>query len=391
MREIATLLAAELPVAVHVRHELHAGPRLSGDEDDTATAVCAAIGDIPAQRIAKTGRMLRVGPSTGPAVVLRAELDGLPIQERSSVAWGSRSGVMHACGHDVHCAGLVALARAAQHVDLPAALLVLLQPREEQPPSGAADVLADPAFHAHRPAAVVGVHVQPELDRHQVGISPGPVNAACDILEITITGRGGHSAYPHRTDDPVLALAQVITALNHLVSRRIDPLHAAVVTVGEVHAGTAPNITPETAWASASLRTLDPSDRVPLHAAIRTAVTGTAAAYGCTAQIVITELDPILDNDPELASAIISEIGATSLAPTQFRSCGSDDFAIYTAAIPSAMIFVGTGDGTVGAPGLHHPGFVPPDEVIADVATAYLAGLLGGLSVLGRVGNHRHG
>jgi amidohydrolase len=152
--------------------------------------------------------------------------------------------------------------------------------------------------------------------------------------------------------------------------------------VGEIHAGSAPNITPETAWASASLRTLDPADRIPLHAAIRTAVTGTAEAYGCSARIVITEVDPVLDNDAELAAAIALEIDTTSLASTQFRSCGSDDFASYTAVIPSAMIFVGTGDGTGAEPGLHHPGFVPPDEVIADVATAYLAGLRGALSVI---------
>jgi amidohydrolase len=383
MREIDRLLAAELPTAVQLRHELHADPRLSGDEDDTAEAVCAAIGDVPAQRIAKTGRLLRIGPPTGPAVVLRAELDGLPLHERSTVEWASRSGAMHACGHDVHCAALVALARAARHVDLPAALLVLLQPREEQPPSGALDVLADDAFHAHQPASIVGVHVQPQLYRGQIGISPGPVNAAYDVLEITVSGRGGHSAYPHRTDDPVLALAQIVTTLHHLVSRRIDPLHAAVVTVGEMHAGTAPNIIPETAWASASLRTLDPNDRVPLHAAIRTAVAGTAEAYGCSAQVVITEVDPVLVNDAELTAAVIREIDTTSLVPTQFRSCGSDDFASYTAAVPSAMIFVGTSEGTEGGPGLHNPRFVPPDEVIADVATAYLAGLRGALSVLG--------
>jgi amidohydrolase len=382
MDEIAAVIAEELPAAVALRHRLHADPRASGDEDDTAEAISEAIG-LPAHRVAKTGRLLRIGPTTGSTIVLRAELDGLPIRERTGVAWASSSDVMHACGHDVHCAALVAVARAAHRVCLPVGLLFLLQPREEQPPSGAVDVLADETFGAHDPAAVIGVHLQPQLARGQVGVGPGPVNAASDLLEITVTGRGGHAAYPHRADDPVLALAQVVAALHHLVSRRVDPLHAAVLTVGEMHAGTAPNVIPGTAWATGVLRTLDPDDREPLHAAVRTMVAGVAEAYGCRASVTLTAGDPVLDNHPGLARATARELAGTSLTPTDFRSCGADDFAFFTATMPSVMIFVGTHDGDPRAPGLHHPEFLPPDELIGDVATAYLAGLRGALTSLG--------
>lgn len=379
---LTSLVAAEMPAAIALRHHLHNDPRLSGNEDDTADAICSAI-DARAQPVARTGRILRLGPQTGPAVVLRAELDGLPLHERSCVAWSStRPGVMHACGHDVHCAALAAVARAAQHVDLPVGIVILLQPREEQDPSGALDVLTDATFLAHRPAAIIGVHVQPQLLRGRIGVTPGPVNAAVDALQIQVAGRGGHSAYPHRTDDPVLAIAQIVTGLHHLVSRRVDPLHAAVLTVGEVHAGTASNIIPETAHAGASLRILDPRDREPLHTAILATVAGIAAAYGCTASADITELIPVLSNHPELTRQAAQALTTTTLTPTDFRSCGADDFAFYASRTPSLMMFVGTGDGTTDAPGLHHPAFVPPDDIIGDVATAYLAGLHGALVTL---------
>jgi amidohydrolase len=381
MDGLAALVAAELPAAIALRHRLHADPRLSGDEDDTAEALCAAIGG-PADRIAKTGRLLRIGPTTGPVVVLRAELDALPLYERSGMPWASNSGVMHACGHDVHCAALAAVARAAQSTDLPVGMLILLQPREEYVQSGAVDVLADEAFAAHEPAAVVGVHLQPQLARGQVGVSPGPVNAAGDHLEITITGHGGHGAYPHRTDDPVLALAQVVVSLHHLVSRRVNPLHAAVLTVGELHTGTASNIIPGTASATGLLRTLDRNVRDRLHTAVRTTVTGVAEAYGCHAAVTITEVNPILDNHPALAAATAEELAGSPLTPTDFRSCGADDFAFYSEKIPSVMIFVGTNNEELGLPGLHHPEFAPPDEIISEVCAAYLAGFRGALAAV---------
>src|SRR5690349_18726260 len=195
MDELARLVADELPAAVELRHRLHAEPRLSGDEEDTAAAVAAAIGG-PAQRVAGTGRLLRIGPTTGPSVMLRAELDALPLTEQSRLSWASTSDVMHACGHDVHCAAVVAVARAAVKVELPCGLLVVLQPREEHEPSGAADVVEDPLFAAHQPFAAIGVHVQPQLARGVVSATPGPVNASSDILDIRVSGRGGHGGYP---------------------------------------------------------------------------------------------------------------------------------------------------------------------------------------------------
>lgn len=383
VEHLRDLIAAELPAAVALRHRLHADPRRSGDEDDTADAVCTAIG-LPGVRVAGTGRVLRIGPATGPAVVLRAELDGLPLREQSGLPWASTSEVMHACGHDVHCAAVVAVARAARQVALPHGVVVLLQPREELAPVGAPDVLADPGFTAHDVRAVIGAHVQPVLPRGAVGTSVGAVNASADELEIVVTGPGGHGAYPHRTADPVLALAQIVVALHHLVPRRVDPLEAAVLTVGEIHAGTAPNIIPMEARARATLRAMTVADRDTLRGAAHDVVVHTAAAYGCTGELAVLDGEPVLVNDPVLTRASAAHLPGLALTPAGFRSCGSDDFAHYCAAVPSVMLFVGTGDGTPGAPGLHHPRFVPPDEVVGDSARAYLAGLLGAFDMLVR-------
>jgi amidohydrolase len=378
---LADLVAAELPAAVALRHRLHAEPRLSGDEDDTAEAVRAAIG-VAGDRVAGTGRLLRLGPSDGPAVVLRAELDGLPLREETGVGWASTSDVMHACGHDVHCAAVAAVARAARRTELPCGVVVLLQPREESAPLGAVDVLADPAFTAHDVRAVIGAHVQPVLPRGTVGTSAGPVNASADELDIVVTGIGGHGAYPHRSVDPVLALAQIVVTLHHLVPRRVDPLDAAVLTVGEIHAGTAPNIIPNEARARATLRAMSPPDRERLHRAARDVVAHTAAAYGCTGTLTVAEGEPALVNDPALTLAGAAHLPGLGAQPAEFRSCGADDFAHYSAVLPSVMLFVGTDDGAPGAPGLHHPAFLPPDDVVGEVAMAYLAGLSGAVDLL---------
>lgn len=380
---VADELPALLPDAIALRHRLHADPRRSGEEHDTAEAVCAAIG-LPAEPVAGTGRVLRIGPSTGPVVALRAELDGLPLLEQTRLPYASSSGVMHGCGHDLHCAALVAVACALRRVAPPLGVLIVLQPREEAAPTGAGDVLADPAFLAHDVRAMIGAHVQPALPRGVVSVRPGPVNASCDELLITVSGRGGHAAYPHLADDPVLALAQTVVALHHLIGRRVDPIASAVLTIGVLNAGTASNVIPPVARAHGTLRALDPADRAGLRAAVADVVAHTAASYGCVGSCEVLECEPVLNNDPALAAAVAPILIEQGLHPdTRFRSCGSDDFAFYTDVLPALMLFVGVDDGSPGAPGLHDARFAPPDEVVGDLARAYLAGLAGALVTLG--------
>ena len=174
------------------------------------------------------------------SIAVRAELDGLPIEERTGAPFAATGETMHACGHDVHMAALVALTRAAHGLAeaLPAPLLAVFQPSEEAYPSGAQQ-LAEGPLGARAPAAVVAAHVHPELRWGAVALDPGTVNASCDAFEITVEGEPSHGAYPHHGRDPILAIAQVVVALHAQVSRRIDPLSPASLTVG-VLAGAAP-------------------------------------------------------------------------------------------------------------------------------------------------------
>lgn len=376
-------LAGELGEAVRLRHELHADPELSGSEHRTAARVAAALRAAAAPPVAGTGRLVRIGPRDGPCIAIRAELDALPVAEQTGVAWAARNGAMHACGHDVHLAALAALGRAAGAArlatGLPAALLAVLQPREEAVPSGARDVVASAAFAAQRPGAVVAVHLQHQLPAGTVAAPAGPVNASADDFEISVQGVAGHAGYPHLAADPVLALCQTVLALQQIVSRRTDPTHGAVVSVGALEAGQAPNVIPPAATARGTLRALDRADRAAMRTALREIVRHTCLAHGCQGSVTIDEGEPVLANDPALATASWPWLREAGFAvDTSFRSCGSDDFAFYAPAAPTLMIFMGTG----GQESLHHPRFLPPDDMVGQVASAMLAGYLGAQSLL---------
>ncbi|HEY2064168.1 MAG TPA: amidohydrolase [Amycolatopsis sp.] len=374
-------LAEELPAAVELRHRLHADPRGSGDEDDTARVVAAALGLGEGERVAKTGRLIRVpGEHPGPPVALRAEMDALPVIERTGVAWASGSGLMHACGHDVHLAALVAVVRAARGLDLPRPLVALLQPREETAPSGALDIVESGVLEEHGINTVIGAHVQPRLAYGVVSAVPGPVNASTDEFEVVLHGQGGHAGYPHLLRDPVLALAQLVVSLQQLASRRIDPVHGAVCSIGRIQAGTASNVVPNTATALGSLRLMRSVDRDRALEVLAEIVHATAQAHGCTAELRISPCEPVLVNDPALAVAAQDWLvrGGADV-DVDFRSFGADDFAHYCGAESRGlMLFVGLGD-TAGAPSLHDEVFLPEDGAVAQVAGALMAGYLAAL------------
>jgi len=386
---LTALLAAELGAATELRHELHRTPELSGAEHATAAAVARALGCPDAPAIAETGRLIRIGPADGPCIAVRAELDGLPVPEQTGACMASVNGAMHACGHDVHLAALSALGRAARQADLPVALLAVLQPREEAAPSGALDIATSAAFAAQHPAAMVGAHLQHLLPAGTVAAPAGVINAATDDFEITVSGRGGHAGYPQLAADPVLALCQSVVTLQQLISRRIDPTHAAVISVGTLQAGHAPNVIPATAKARGTIRTLDQHDRQFLRSAIGEAVAAVCRAHGCDGTVTVVPAEPALVNDSRLAAACQPLLRrAGYVVETGFYSCGADDFAYYAAqsqgaasqgaGLPSVMLFAGSGTAVA----LHHPEFLPPDSAIGDVAAAMLAGYLAALALM---------
>lgn len=372
---LAQLLGAverELPRAVELRHRLHAHPELAHAEHETSAALAAEL-PVACERVAETGLIARVGPAEDAAVAVRAELDGLPISEQTDAPFRATGATMHACGHDVHMAALVALTRAAHALGqaLPAPLLAVLQPSEEAYPSGA-EQLVDP-LRALAPAAIVAAHVQPELPWMAVALDRGTVNASCDIVEITVEGRPSHGAYPHRGRDPILALAEIVLALHAQLGRRIDPTHPATLTLGVLEGGSAENVIPARARARGALRAYRPEDRLALQRMVEEVVAGVASAHGCTGAVALTRGEPALHNDPAIVARARELLSGAGLSPApEWRSAGSDDFAFFGAlGIPLAMGFVGLrgAEGFVPRP-LHHPELLVPDAAVGAVARA---------------------
>ena len=373
LHTLLTSVEEEIPDSLSLRERLHANPEPSNAEHTTARLVAEALDESDIETVAGTGLIARAGPPRGRAVAVRAELDALPIQEWTGASFAAENGLMHACGHDVHMAALAALFRAVRRSEdsLPGPLLALYQPSEETYPSGAEAIVRE-KVRLGEIGAVVAAHVHPEVPWGCLSVVPGPVNASCDYLRITVEGVGGHGAYPHRARDPILALSHVVIALQSLVSRRLDPMHPGVFSVGWTRAGSVENVIPELAEAGGTLRALEPQDRGPLREAALGIVETTARAHGCTARVEVTEGEPATVNDDALAAtarALLPEAGF-ELAPP-LRSCGSDDFGFYRSLAPTLMVFVGLD----GAPNtqrfpLHHPRFLPPPEAVEAVARA---------------------
>jgi metal-dependent amidase/aminoacylase/carboxypeptidase family protein len=381
----------ELPRAVELRHRLHERPELAHTEEWTADAVAREL-PVPCAIVAGTGRIARVGqhrPGDGAPIAVRAELDGLPIEERTGAPFSAKGGAMHACGHDVHMAALVALTRAAHAIgeQLPAPLLAVLQPSEEAYPSGARELTHGMPIETARaappdigrgplaelaPAAIVAAHIHPELGWGTVALDEGAVNASCDVVEIVVDGEPTHGAYPHHGADPILALAQIVVTLHAQVGRRIDPLHAATLTIGVLEGGGAENVIPAQARARGALRAHRPEDRQALRTLVEEVAAGVAAAHGCRVRVELTAGEPSLVNDPCIvvrARELLA--GAGFERAPEWRSCGSDDFAFFAELAPIAMAFVGL-DGAQGFTRrpLHHPELLVPDSAVGAVARA---------------------
>lgn len=386
-----------LPAAVELRHRLHANPELAYAERQTAAAVAAAL-PVAARAATGTGLVAVVGGGRSaaapqaPLVAVRAELDALPVRERTGASFSARGETMHACGHDVHMAALVALTGAVDELGeaAPGRLAAVFQPSEEAHPSGA-EQMARVELAELAPDAVVAAHVHPQLAWGSLALDAGAVNASCDTFEIVVDGEQTHGAYPHHGRDPVLALAQVVVALHAQAGRRVDPLHAASLTVATLTAGSAENVIPERASARGAVRALLAEDRLTLRRVLEEVVGGVAAAHGCVGSVEIVAGEPPLANDEAIARRVHELLAGAGLASApEWRSVGSDDFAFFGALAPLAMAFVGLD----GAPGfrsrpLHHPELLPPDEAVGAVARAQAVLFVAAAEVCG--GRPQHG
>ena len=323
-------LDAELPAAHVLRRELHADPQVSGQEGPTRDRLVAALTDVvPFEPMTDAGAVGRIGPAGGPSIALRAELDALPVSEQTGASFASQNDAMHACGHDVHQAALVALMRSARRIDLPFGLVGLLQPREETSPPGAQEMIEAGVIEQHSIAHVIGAHVHPGVATGAVASAGGFINAAADEIDIRVEGRGGHGAYPHLAGDTVAAIAHIALGIPEVVRRTISPVRPALISVGTLNAGLGvANVLPAHAHIRATMRTTDVGDRTALFAAVRTMAERTAEAYGTTATVALIEGQPALINDHDLALGInawLTRLGIPGDEPK--RSLGADDFA----------------------------------------------------------------
>jgi amidohydrolase len=344
------------------RRDFHAHPELGFQELRTAGVVATVLQGLGYQvqtGVGQTGVVgLLGGGRMGPVVLLRFDMDALPIQEESDAPYRSqRPGVMHACGHDGHvAAGLGVATLLSRHREaLGGTIKLVFQPGEEGM-NGALGMIEDGVLEEPRPDVALAAHLWTDLPLGRVGLASGPVMAAAETWECTIRGTGGHGASPHQTADPVVAAAQVIVALQTVVSRNVNPQGTAVLTVGTVHGGDASNIIPERAALSGTIRTFDPSIRNLVIQRLKEIVSGTSSALGCRAKVGVQEVTPALVNDSEVTAAVrliaADMVGEGNLV--EFHTMGSEDMAFINAEVPGCYFFVGAGNEASGLARPHH-------------------------------------
>jgi len=357
------LSAADVKELIEVRRDLHAHPEAAFEETRTAALVAGrlrALGLEPRTGVGGTGVVATIrGARPGRTVLLRADMDALPMQEENDVPYRSQTpNRMHACGHDCHVAGLLGVAKqfVRQAPALPGAVKLCFQPAEEQG-GGALAMVADGVLRDPPVDAAFGVHVWQDLAVGKVGVTRGGWMASVDDFAVTVTGRGAHAAAPHQGIDPVVALAHVITALQTIASRTTDPLLEVVVSVTQLRAGTAFNIIPESAWMNGTVRTFDATLWQELPGRFERIVQGVAAALGCTAEVAYTRHNRPTVNDPamaELAHEAAAEVVGRENVVTHIRTMGGEDFSVFLNEVPGAFLAVGSRNETKGLTHMHH-------------------------------------
>lgn len=385
-QQIRNLAAAQRDTAVRDRRHLHANPELSFDEHETRDYIASRLKEmgIAYREVAGTGLIgeIQGEKGEGPTIALRADIDALPITEANDVAYKSkRDGVMHACGHDVHTASLLGAAGILQQVraDFSGKIRLLFQPGEEQLPGGATLMIRDGALKNPVPAAIFGQHVHPPLRAGKVGFRPGIYMASTDELFLTVRGRGGHGAMPHNAVDPVVITAQIITAVQQLISRHTDPTLPAVITFGRIESeGGATNIIPNAVRLQGTLRTLNEEWRGEIKNRLRTLVTGMASAMGGSAELEIRQGYPFLRNDEVLTrrafTAAKSFLGEENVVELPIRMTG-EDFAFYTHHLPACFYRLGVADPERGITSPVHTDTFDVDEKCLETGPGLMAWL----------------
>ncbi len=366
---------------VEWRRALHRIPEPAFEEKETSRTVEGVLrsaGLVP-QRIARgTGLLCELGPP-GPAILLRADMDALPIEEETGAPYAStRKSFMHACGHDGHMAMLIGaglLLRAAGE-GLRGRVRLLWQPAEEVPPGGGRVVVEEGRLEGV--SETYALHLNPAIPSFALGTRAGELMAAMDSFSLTVHGRGSHAAMPEKAHDPVIAAAAVIEALQTVVSRRVSALDPIVVSVCELRAGSAFNVIPEEVWMRGTVRTLSASVREKVPSMMEDIAKGAASAHSCAVSLEYVHGTPVLVNDGSCVAHLRRAYGRTAEALGRKPchrdiqpSMGGEDFAFYLQRVKGALAFLGSSDGTerTSFP-LHNSRFDIDESVLATGALA---------------------
>ena len=376
---------------IQLRRDIHRHPELAFEEHRTSELVAAKLeswGYAVHRGLGGTGVVgtLRRGP--GPrSLGIRADMDALPIQETTGLAWASsKPGLMHACGHDGHTAMLLAAAKAiaqddSQDASFDGTLNLIFQPAEEGG-GGAVRMMDEGLFEQHPCDAVFAMHNMPGTPTGHFVFRDGAAMASSDYATIRVYGTGGHGAMPHLAADPLVAAASIVMALQTVVSRNVDPLHTAVVTVGALHAGNANNVIPALATMELSVRSLDPQVRLLLEQRIKALVLAQATSFGVRAEIDWKKGYCVLVNTA-LETNFARQVALKLVGPERVTLhgpalTGSEDFAFMLEKIPGSYLLIGNGDGNgeddrAGACMVHNPGYDFNDNNIATGAAYWTA------------------
>jgi amidohydrolase len=361
---------------IGLRRDLHRHPELSWQERRTAERIQAFLKGTPLQMrtgLGGTGVVAEAPGGKSGVLLLRVDMDALPIQEDSRASHASEvEGVMHACGHDGHVAMGAGAARIVAGRAAPGPVRVLFQPAEEGEGGAQAMVAAGVMDGV---SLAVGVHLWNELPVGTLGVKAGPLMAAVDRLRIVVRGRGGHGGKPHRSADPVVAAAHVITALQTIVSREVSPTLAAVVTLGSVHGGQAFNVIPDEVTLTGTIRTFDADLRRSMPERVARVATGIAEGLGCRAEVEVRAGNPPVVNDPaaaelarRAAARVVGEENVVEPEPTM----GGEDMAVYFERAPGCFVFVGSANAQRGLDQPHHSPRFDFDEDALLVGTEFL-------------------
>jgi amidohydrolase len=343
----------ELPGIVAIRRRIHIEPEIGLNLPRTSATIVGeleALG-LPAGQGRTTTSVVSVieGGRPGPTILLRADMDALPLQEDTGLSFASAvPGVMHACGHDTHVAMLLGAARllVERRSDLPGRVLLMFQPGEEG--FHGARYMLDEGLLEGPGAGVTGafaIHISNQYEAGTINLRPGPELASNDTIRITVKGRGGHASAPHLAADPIVVAAQIVLGLETMITRSIDVFDPAVITISHVSAGTTTNIIPEKAFLEGTMRTVSEATREATRALIRQVVEGIALANGVVAEVDIEPGYPVTVNDPaftEFVSGVARELlGADAVRPMDAPIMGAEDFSYVLQQVRGALAFLG--------------------------------------------------